>query len=298
MVYNCRLFACIVTLVVLASVSYGKEWRGIIPLHSKRQDVIRILGPAENSGNLYNLSEEVVLISYSTGTCEQGGTWNVPRDTVQTISVSPKKSISTAELRLNLEDYEIIADRHLTGIRYYNNAKEGVQITTDGNIVRNILYLPRANESHLRCKSVDVGLVTKDGSTIESHNLFDSYGKLPFSKEKQHLDLFGRRLQEFLGARGYIVVYSGRGTSTTQALARANRALTYLRRHYQLNDKRIEVVKGERREGFTVELYFVPQPESGLRAPRSWRDIVPLTKGCRAILAYELTVKKRRHYAV
>ena len=173
----------------------------------------RILGPAEKSGNLYNLSEAVVLISYSAGTCEQGGTWNVPRDTVQTISISPKKVISTAELQLNLNDYEIIADRRLPGILYYNDAKEGVHITTDGNIVRNIVYLPAANESHLRCKTVAVALVAKDGSTIESHNLFDSYGKLPFSREKQHLDLFGRRLQDFLGARGYIVVYSGQGMS-------------------------------------------------------------------------------------
>lgn len=259
MVHLCRLFACIGALIILVPVSYSKEWRGIIPLHSTRQDVIRILGPAENSGDLYNLSEAVVLISYSAGTCEQGGTWNVPRDTVQTISVSPRKVIRIADLQLNLSDYEIIADRHLIGIVYYNNAKEGVHITTDGNIVRNVFYLPAANESHLRCKAVAVGLVAKDGRPIESHNLFDSYGKLPFSKEKQHLDLLGRRLRDFVGARGYIVVYSGRGTSGGQALARANRALTYLRRNYQLNDKTIEIVKGDHRKEFTLELYFDPR---------------------------------------
>ena len=227
--------------MVLVPVSYSKEWRGIIPLHSTRQDVIRILGPAENSGDVYNLSEAVVLISYSADTCEQGGTWNVPRDTVQTISVSPKKVISTDELHLTLSDYEITPDRQLPGILYYNNAKEGVHITTDRNIVRNIFYLPAANESHLRCKTVAAGLVAKDGSTIESHNLYDSYGKLPFSGEKQHLDLFGRRLRDFLGSRGYIVVHSGPWTSDRQALARGNRALTYLRRNYQLQDKTIKI---------------------------------------------------------
>lgn len=261
MAYFCRLFVSIGTLIVVVPVSYSKEWRGIVPLHSTRQDVIRILGPAENSGDLYNLSEAVVLISYSAGTCEQGGTWNVPRDTVQTISISPRKVIRIAELQLNLSDYEIIDDRHLPGIHYYNNAKEGVHITTDGNIVRNILYLPGANDSHLRCKTVTVGLVATDGRTIESHNLFDSYGKLAFSKEKQHLDLFGRRLQDLVGARGYIVVYSGRGTSGRRALARANRALTYLRRNYQLKDKTIEIVNGDRRKEFTIELYFVPRTD-------------------------------------
>jgi len=262
MVHFCRLFVCIGILIVVAPVSYSKEWRGIIPLHSTRQDVIRTLGPGDNSGNLYNLSDAVVSISYSAGTCEQGGTWNVPRDTVQTISISPRRVNGIAELQLNLGDYEIIADRHLPGILYYNNAKEGVHITTDANIVRNIVYLPAANESHLRCKTVAVGLVAKDGRTIESHNLFDSYGKIPFSREKQHLDLFGRRLQELVGARGYIVVYSGRGTSGRLALARANRTLTYLRRNYQLKDKIIEIVNGGRRKEFTLELYFVPPNRS------------------------------------
>jgi hypothetical protein len=259
MAHFCRLIACIGALIVVVPVSYGKDWRGIIPLHSTRQDVTRILGPTENSGDLYNLSEAVVLISYSSGTCEQGGTWNVPRDTVQTISVSPRKVIRIAELQLKLSDYEIIADTHLPGILYYNSAKEGVHITTDGEIVRNILYLPAADESYLRCQKVPTGLVAKDGRAIESHNLFDSYGKLPWSKEKQHLDLFGRRLQEFAGALGYIVIYNGRGSSARDTVARANRAKAYLRRNHQLQDNSIEIVKGDRREEFTLELYLVPR---------------------------------------
>jgi hypothetical protein len=254
-----RLVSCAGFVALLVNVSYSKEWRGITPLHSTRQDVVRILGQAEDSGNLYNLAEAVVLISYSTGTCQQGGIWNVPRDTVERISVSPKKTFSISELQLKLKNYEIVADKHLPGIVYYNNADEGIHIQTYENNVTSIDYLPAANDGHLRCALVPVGLVTKDGLTIDSHTLFDAYGKLPYNTEQQHLDLFGRRLQDFFGARGYIVVYNGQGTSAREALSRANRAKTYLRRNYHGNDNSIEIVKGARRKEFTLELYLVPR---------------------------------------
>lgn len=122
-------------------------------------------------------------------------------------------------------------------------------------------YLPAANESHLRCRTVPIRLVAKDGRAIESHNLFDSYGKLPWSKEKQHLDLFGRRLKAVIGARGYIVVHGKHGTRGREAAAHASRALTYLRRHYQLSDGLIEIVEGDRLRQFTLELYFIPRTE-------------------------------------
>jgi hypothetical protein len=252
----CRLSACAGLIVLLIHEGYGKEWRGIIPLHSTRQDVIRILGLPNDSG-LYNLSDAVVLISYSTGMCKEGGVWNVPRDTVLTISISPREALEISNLSLNFNRYQVVADKHLSGILYYNNAEEGVHITTDRQTVRSIDYLPPAKDEYLRCAKPPARLVTKDGRTIESHSRFDSYGRLPFNEEKQHLDFFGRRLRDFVGAMGYIVVYNTDGMSAREALLRANRAKEYLRRNHRVRDNSIDIVRGGKRKEFTLELYLV-----------------------------------------
>ena len=253
-----RLSACAGLIVLLIHVAHGKEWRGIFPLHSTRQDVVRILGRPNDSG-LYNLSDAVVLVSYSTGTCKEGVIWNVPRDTVLSISVSPREALEISDLSLNLSQYQVVADKHLSGILYYNNAEEGVHITTDRQTVRRIDYLPPAKDEYLRCAKPPDHLIAKDGRPIDPHSRFDSYGRLPFNKERQHLDLFGRRLQDFVGAIGYIVVYNSVEISTREALLRANRAKRYLRRNYQVRDNSIRILKGGRRKEFTLELYLVPQ---------------------------------------
>jgi hypothetical protein len=253
-----RLALCLAFVVLWADQSYSKEWRGIVPLHSKREDVGRILGRAADSGNLYNLAEAVVLISYSTGTCHEGGIWDVPRDTVERISVSPRKTFPITELQLKLSEFESVEDKNFPGIVYYNNAEEGIHIQTYQKNVTSIDYLPAANDEHLRCAKSPTPLLTNEG-TIGSHTLFDSYGKLPFKSEKQHLDQFGRRLKDIGTARGYIVIYNGERITEREALWRANRAKAYLRRNYRVKESSIEIITGPRREKFTMELYLVPR---------------------------------------
>jgi hypothetical protein len=207
---------------------------------------------------LYDLTDEVVLVTYSTGICSEGGVWNVPRDTVLGITVSPKKPLLIGQLGVDLNEYEKMADTHLPGIVYYNNAKEGVHIQTHQDKVTSIHYLPGANNNDLRCGGSTIAPpITKNGETIDSHSLFDSYGELPFSKEKPRLDLFGAMLKRGVDARGYIVVYACDATNTQSALRRANRAKTYLRRNYQLKERSIEIIKGAPREEFLMQLYLI-----------------------------------------
>src|SRR5687768_1337971 len=171
-VRNIRKFATCAVLVAFTSISYGKEWRGIVPLQSTREDVTRLLGIPRVTNkyrDLYNLKDEIVLIDYSTGVCKQGGIWNVPPDTVLAISVSPRKALEISDLSLNLSRYQILTDKHLSGIFYYNNAEEGIHITTDREIVRSIDYLPSAKDEYLRCAKPPLQLTSKDGEAIEPH---------------------------------------------------------------------------------------------------------------------------------
>jgi hypothetical protein len=64
-----KLVICCVWLVLLTSgTSSAKGWRGLIPLHSTRQDVERLLGSTRNF--YYDLQNETVYIDFSSGSCQ------------------------------------------------------------------------------------------------------------------------------------------------------------------------------------------------------------------------------------
>jgi len=79
-----------VTAVMLASPN-AQQWRSIVPLHSTRSDVERLLGPAEGKAlSVYQLENEVVSVQFSEESCDEKKNqgWNVPRDTVIIVTVS------------------------------------------------------------------------------------------------------------------------------------------------------------------------------------------------------------------
>lgn len=92
----------------------AKEWQGIVPLHSNRADVKKLLGKplSEESSSFdsYDVAEGRVEIMYVREKCEQGlpanwGNWNVPPDTVVNISISLNKPIPLTKLGVpNIKD--------------------------------------------------------------------------------------------------------------------------------------------------------------------------------------------------
>jgi hypothetical protein len=129
-----------------------KGWRGIVPLHSTRADVVRLLGPPNVDGDLYDFENERVHIDYSDGPCEKGRSgWNVPRDTVVSISLAPTKHRKFSALRIDEKKYRKSEDGELPGIFYYTNDAEGITISVSQGEVRNIYYNPTSKDDHLRC---------------------------------------------------------------------------------------------------------------------------------------------------
>src|SRR5437762_3045701 len=99
------------TIILGASIlvsSQQQGWRGIVPLHSTREDVERLIGPPMKPGGItYDLTDERVNIGYSAVPCTKGWPygWNVPKDTVTSIRVYTKKKLNLSDLRLDLRTY-------------------------------------------------------------------------------------------------------------------------------------------------------------------------------------------------
>lgn len=111
-----------------------KGWRDIVPLHSTRKDVERLLGvPQESRGvsSTYQTDEGKVLAFYSAGPYEKGKSegWNVPRDTVVSITFYPKGKMPVSDLRLNRTKYEKVGDAHADLVVYYFSKEDAVRIS-------------------------------------------------------------------------------------------------------------------------------------------------------------------------
>jgi hypothetical protein len=158
------IFTCVFVLLSLTVQAEAKAWRDIVPLHSTRADVERLLGPSSERDKptaLYQLEHENVAILYSTGPCgkQMKGGWNVARDTVISISIyleanahfSVKKLDKTRFKRKARGEIENIS----SGLVAYADEEEGItyEVYENGSIsiLRAIHYFPAAADDYLQC---------------------------------------------------------------------------------------------------------------------------------------------------
>src|SRR6267142_4269866 len=114
-----------VTLLFMSSLAQAKAWRGIVPLHSTRTDVERLLGKPNAKYGRYDIDNQEIEFFYSKGRCVNG--WDVPEDTIIDIAVNPKQSPRLSDLKVELSKYERFRDPHVTSHVYYTNRDEGIR---------------------------------------------------------------------------------------------------------------------------------------------------------------------------
>lgn len=154
---------CVILSTV--SLSFAKEWRGIVPLHSKRADVERVLGsPTKPHGSIYRTEYGNVFVWYSDEPCKKDVSelWNVPPDTVLSVTVYPKTKQRIVELNLEESKYRKEANTHIQGITYLVNDEEGIRIETAEGMANSITYLPTSSDSHLRCPGFSTRHTSED----------------------------------------------------------------------------------------------------------------------------------------
>lgn len=137
-------------------------WHGFVPLRSTRNDVERVLKNPKNSSPpdyIYETENEKIIVRYSTDLCSRSGKieWNVPVDTVITITVSPKVKLLVRDLRLDLRQYGRSEIAHPRGLVNYINLDDGVGIEAkleDGcEVVLSVTYQPATKDIELRCST-------------------------------------------------------------------------------------------------------------------------------------------------
>ena len=273
------IIVCECAMLALVVVQ-AKGWRGIVPLHSTRADVERLLGaPKELRGvaSTYETKDERVLVFFSAGKCKEGTSndWNVQLDTVLSFTVHPNAKLLVDDLKLDKMKYERVVDYHVPGVIYYFSKEDGVRISArllekEGEDVDSITYEPSPNDSHLRCSASSV---EQTGANEREYLIrkFDQYSNILFSDEKARLDNFAIYLKDEPQFKGYIIVYAGENTRSGEVQARAKRAKDYLVKVRGIKATRIITINGGSRDRLEVELYALPSSMSP-PAPTPYRD--------------------------
>ncbi len=134
-------------------------WRGIVPLHSTRLDVERLIGPPNKpNGSMYDpgaLDPTVarVFVEYSPGYCtkDRKGGYNVPQGTVIQIAVTWADQRDFSELQIDVSGFEKSRDSEIPEIVYYSKMEEGISYTVEEGKLKSTHYFSTKKSSHLKC---------------------------------------------------------------------------------------------------------------------------------------------------
>lgn len=248
-------------ILIMANCAFAIGWRGIVPLHSTKKDVERLLGPSLNARNIYKLKDMVVLIEYSDEPCEKCWPfgWNVSVDTVVRITIRPTGKLDLADSGLDLSAYKKMKDPEVEGIDYYTNETEGITVTyrVFDHLIDTIAYGPSAQDDDLACPASRRSSPPRTEALYPQR--FDHYGDVAFSQEMRHLDYLASRLRApETDSIGYIVVYAGQRSRFCEAVLRATRAKRYLLNQQGVKPRNVVIINGGYREKLMVELYVGP----------------------------------------
>ena len=103
-----KLVLVTIFVAVSWSAANAKGWRGIVPLHSNRADVERLLGPSSHECKcIYNSNGDFVRVEYATAPCKGDPLgWNVSADIVLSIRVRPAAPQKFSEPQFNKSEFQ------------------------------------------------------------------------------------------------------------------------------------------------------------------------------------------------
>jgi len=152
-----KVLVLIVLGLLLSIRAQAKEWRGIIPLHSTRADVERILGSPwrQPSGeySFYQIDRASIQITFAGPWDSDAGrcTKAVSPGTVLSIVILPQTDVSLTDLQIDLQHAKTfnIPFAQLE-YRAYVDERSGFIVRTLNGKVHEICYLANADVRH-RC---------------------------------------------------------------------------------------------------------------------------------------------------
>jgi hypothetical protein len=153
--------ACL--LVCLADSSLAKEWRGIVPLRTTREDVRKMLGKPHGECNIFDdyfVDEDFVSVLYADQYCDgplryYWGNYTVAPGAVLSVTVRFEHGIPLADYKIpSMKKLRKGKPDSILTVDYFD-AEQGIEYSVrDGQVVA-VEYGPSATDAYLRCSNTD-----------------------------------------------------------------------------------------------------------------------------------------------
>lgn len=131
-----------------------RGWKGIVPLHSTREDVERLLGPSNiDVPGFYIFEKESIVVVYSQAGCHWG--WKVAADRVMSISVIVKGGLlKLSELNVDLSKYKLSGSGDVRDGVWYTNGDLGIAylVSRPSGTVLRTSFFPSDADPTPKCK--------------------------------------------------------------------------------------------------------------------------------------------------
>jgi hypothetical protein len=250
-----KIFAILLLALVVFPTQSQQSigWGGIAPLKSTRADVERQLGPLDLICHCYKTGKEIVRVSYATDRCagDLPG-WDVQRDTVLSVSISPLKEIAFSDVVPNKEHFVKTMDDTFTA--YYGDAEKGLRYAvSQSGFIATISYFPSINDNSRRC----AGFPPTDGG-ITAYSPYEEFPYESLHDITSRIGEFIIRLEKEPTYKGYIVVYAGRDEKITGVATFASQARDYAIKEYDVAPKKVVAINGGYRRSSMVQLFIIP----------------------------------------
>jgi hypothetical protein len=249
----------------------AQGWRGIVPLHSTRTDVERLLGTPKGECRChYEADGEIINVEYSKAPCiGYPSGWNVGADTVLELSVRWKQPREFLDLQIVESKFEKAGDDTFT--TYYSSRLEGVKYTVSWDKkVEGVSYIPASKDSDLRCPCFPL----KDESVPRSIS-FDEFPVRSIDDALARLDNYVIQLLPHKQWTGYLILYAGKRTAPKKALFYRRAMRRHLIQTRGLPAERLIMIDGGYMEDPYVELFMLTR---GLSPPEARPTWVPCQK--------------------
>jgi hypothetical protein len=265
----CIMKIIVLSILIFVSVifCYGQtnSWQNLTPLLSTRTDVERLLGKPKEDKNFccrYETLKEQISVHYATGKCKEG--WNIQKDTLLSLTVSPNSGVALSfdELKLNRNEFSLSADDAFHGT--WTNAEQGLQyhFSNIDRELRSITYLPKKSDNNLRCNGFPAFLPEGQHYPFERFSFHNQN-----LNRKDNLNRIYARLDTFIiqaiesrdSHKGYVLVYFDEKLSLKEYKARLDKIKEHIFKGRNVSAEQIAVIEGGMREEAEVEFYILPK---------------------------------------
>ena len=252
-----RLITVLVCLAFTMSLVFAQDsasWRRIIPLHSTRVQVERVLGALDTKCQCYSTQTESVHVEYATAPCKGVlAGWNVPAETVLSLQIYPKTPILFSDMKVAKEKLvKTVDDATFT---HYGNGEKGLRysVSWDGKL-ESIWYGPSVKDNRLRC----AGFPPTDGGITAYHPYYE-FQYETVDDITSRVGTFGILLVKDRTFKGYVIFY-GTPDKKNEPIAKLMTTVkNYLIGELNVNSNALEVINGGYRDTPIVALFLIPR---------------------------------------